>query len=68
MHEDQLVIDADLACRIIRDQFPQWRAEPITAVESDGTVNAIYRIGTRLAARFRLRAADPRRDHGTAAR
>jgi len=59
MHDDQLPIDVGVAGDLIRTQFPQWQDEPITPVESDGTDNAIYRIGEHLAARFPLRARDP---------
>lgn len=40
------------------EQLPRWRALAIEAVESPGTVNAIFRIGGRLAARFPLRPDD----------
>lgn len=59
MHADQLHIDDATVRRLVSGQFPQWRDEPITCVVSDGTVNAIYRIGSRLAARFPLRDAEP---------
>ncbi|WP_434992235.1 aminoglycoside phosphotransferase family protein [Arthrobacter sp. Ld5] len=59
MHDDQLHIDEDMARRLIISQFPQWRDERMQHVATDGTVNAIVRIGTGLAARFPLRAADP---------
>lgn len=36
-------------------QFPEWRDRPIRHIQSSGTVNAIYRIGNDLSARFRLR-------------
>jgi aminoglycoside phosphotransferase (APT) family kinase protein len=39
-------------------QFPGWRQLAITKVDAVGTVNAIFRIGDRLAARFRLRLGD----------
>ncbi|MET3174439.1 UNVERIFIED_ORG: aminoglycoside phosphotransferase (APT) family kinase protein [Arthrobacter sp. UYCu721] len=59
MHDDQVPIDLDCARALVEDQFPQWRGERITSVPSGGTVNAIFRIGSGLAARFPLRAADP---------
>ncbi|MHA7284149.1 phosphotransferase [Arthrobacter sp. TMS2-4] len=59
MHDDQLYIDEDIARRLIVDQFPRWRAEPVRYLNTHGTVNAIVRIGTSFAARFPLRAADP---------
>jgi aminoglycoside phosphotransferase (APT) family kinase protein len=59
MHDDQLQIDTDVARRLIFEQFPDWRHEPIRSVATNATVNAIYRIGTRFAARFPLRGNAP---------
>lgn len=59
MHPGQLTIDERTARRLIWSQFPQWSRCPVRAVASVGTVNAIFRIGEGLAARFRLRADDP---------
>ncbi|HYO32716.1 MAG TPA: aminoglycoside phosphotransferase family protein [Nocardioidaceae bacterium] len=59
MHADQLHVSLDMARRLVHDQFPQWRREPLQAVTAQGTVNAVYRIGNGLAARFPLRAMDP---------
>ncbi|QKD06446.1 aminoglycoside phosphotransferase family protein [Mesorhizobium loti R88b] len=59
MHDDQVDIDIDIARQMIRDQFPQYRHEEITSVKSSGTVNAIFRIGAKSAARFPLRAMNP---------
>lgn len=54
MHDDQVLIDVSIARALLREQFPAWRAEPVESVPSGGTVNAIFRIGTELAARFPL--------------
>jgi aminoglycoside phosphotransferase (APT) family kinase protein len=43
---------------LVDEQFPRWRDLPVKAVESPGTVNAIFRIGGQLAARFPLRPGD----------
>ncbi len=59
MHDDELHIDEDLARRLIVRQFPSWRDECVRHIVTDGTVNAIFRIGTGFVARFPLRAADP---------
>lgn len=59
MHEDQLTVDERTVRQLVRDQFPQWRHLPVHAVVTSGTVNAIFRIGAALAARFPLRTADP---------
>ncbi len=59
MHEDQLAIDVSIVERLVRDQFPQWAGFAVRAVPTAATVNAIFRLGESLAARFPLRAADP---------
>jgi aminoglycoside phosphotransferase (APT) family kinase protein len=59
MHPDQLPVDGATVRRLVDEQFPQWRDRPIEHVPSAGTVNAIFRIGTDLAARFPLVAQDP---------
>lgn len=59
MHTDQIVIDPDVARQMIHDQFPQYADEQIDRLETSGTVNAIFRIGSHASARFPLRASDP---------
>lgn len=59
MHDDELHIDEEIVRRLIADQFPRWREERVQHIVTNGTVNAILRIGTGLTARFSLRAADP---------
>jgi aminoglycoside phosphotransferase (APT) family kinase protein len=56
MHANQLDIAPAVVRALIDRQFPQWRSLPITPVAADGTVNAIFRIGDRYAARFPLEA------------
>ncbi|MHB2267128.1 aminoglycoside phosphotransferase family protein [Aliihoeflea sp. PC F10.4] len=55
MHIDQIDIDPARISELIWDQFPQFRGEEIVAQKSAGTVNAIFRIGSKYAARFPLR-------------
>lgn len=43
---------------LVDEQFPGWRGLAITKVDAPGTVNAIFRIGGNLAARFPLRPGD----------
>lgn len=43
---------------LVDAQFPQWWALPIRRIASQGTVNAIFRIGDRLAARFPLQPGE----------
>ncbi len=47
MHENQLPVTADMVRELVESQFPEWVSLPITPVHSEGTVNAIFRIGER---------------------
>ncbi|MBO9626799.1 MAG: aminoglycoside phosphotransferase family protein [Microbacterium sp.] len=58
MHDDELAIDEDDVRRLVAEQFPQWRDEQVLRLAAPGTVNAIFRIGDDLAARFPLQAVD----------
>jgi aminoglycoside phosphotransferase (APT) family kinase protein len=58
MHTDQLAVSPETVRALVHEQFPEWALLPITAVSSEGTVNAIFRIGDRLVARFPLRSGD----------
>lgn len=57
MHSDQLEIPLATARQMIAEQFPQFAGAPIVPVGTMGTVNAIFRIGSRASARFPLRQA-----------
>lgn len=59
MHADELPISAAVARDLVGAQFPRWRGLPVSRVGSPGTVNAIFRVGDKLAARFPLQGADP---------
>lgn len=54
MHPDQLQVPVAAVRQLIAEQFPQWQTLPITPVASTGTVNALFRIGGDLVARFPL--------------
>ncbi|MGI9609440.1 MAG: aminoglycoside phosphotransferase family protein [Acidimicrobiia bacterium] len=54
MHEGQLAVGADLVRSLVDDQFPRFSHLPIDRVASDGTVHAIYRLGSELAVRLPL--------------
>jgi aminoglycoside phosphotransferase (APT) family kinase protein len=54
MHPDQLVVTTGTVRALVAEQFPAWAGLPIRAVASEGTVNALFRIGDRLTARFPL--------------
>jgi aminoglycoside phosphotransferase (APT) family kinase protein len=54
MHPAQLAVTPDMVRTLVAEQFPQWQHRRIAAVSSPGTVNAIFRIGDHLVARFPL--------------
>src|SRR5262249_32443782 len=60
MHPGQLAVASSTVRALVHQQFPRWRGRPIRKVVSEGTVNALYRIGDRLIARFPLQPADAR--------
>ena len=61
MHDDQLTVPVETVTALVDAQFPRWRGLPVKPVRSQGTVNAIFRIGDRLTARFPLSPATPGR-------
>jgi aminoglycoside phosphotransferase (APT) family kinase protein len=61
MHPNQLSVTVDVVRALVADQFPGWADSPIRAVIGDGTVNSVYRVGDRLAARFPLEPGDAER-------
>jgi aminoglycoside phosphotransferase (APT) family kinase protein len=58
MHAGQLAVSPETVRELVADQFPRWRGLAIRAVDAPGTVNAIFRIGGQLAARFPLQPGD----------
>jgi len=58
MHANQLTVSVETVGELVDEQFPRWRSLPVSSVPSQGTVNAIFRIGDRLAARFPLEPRD----------
>jgi aminoglycoside phosphotransferase (APT) family kinase protein len=54
MHDEQVDSDPLLVRQLLADQFPQWAELPIRRVLSDGTDNALYRLGDDLVARLPL--------------
>jgi len=58
MHAGQLAVSPQMVRQLVDEQFPEWRRLPVTGIASSGTVNAIFRIGDELAARFPLQPAD----------
>ncbi|MFD3438125.1 aminoglycoside phosphotransferase family protein [Streptomyces sp. NPDC058685] len=54
MHPDPHPVDDDLVRRLVAGQFPQWAGLPVERFASGGTVNAMYRLGDRMAVRLPL--------------
>lgn len=61
VHQDQISITRDQVAALIADEFPALAGLDVVPVDGGGTVNAIFRIGNRVAARFPLRNDDPDR-------
>lgn len=58
MHPEQLAVSVETVRALVDAQFPEWRELPVRAVASEGTVNALFRIGDTLVARLPLVGAD----------
>ncbi len=59
MHENEISIDTQLIRQLLIEQFPQYSEHPIKRIKSDGTDNAIFRLGSDLCIRLpRIREAD----------
>ena len=52
MHNDELEIDEQLVRTLLSAQFPEWAQRPLKRVKSDGTDNAIFRLGTDMSVRL----------------
>src|SRR4051794_32113316 len=59
MHTDQVDLAAGVVAGIVAAQFPRWSGREVRPVASDGTVNALFRLGDDVVLRFPLR---PRAD------
>ncbi|WP_330174750.1 aminoglycoside phosphotransferase family protein [Streptomyces sp. NBC_01498] len=57
MHANQLTVTAQTVRTLVDQQFPQWRDLPVRGITAQGTVNAVFRMGDKLAARLPLEAA-----------
>ncbi|MGO8871439.1 MAG: aminoglycoside phosphotransferase family protein [Acidimicrobiales bacterium] len=60
MHEDQIDSDVDLVRSLLEAQLPEWGVLPIEEVESTGTDNALYRLGSEMVVRMPLRPSATR--------
>lgn len=58
MHEGQLTVDAALAGELIAREFPHLAGLRLSAIAGAGTVNAIFRVGDDVTARFPLETTD----------
>lgn len=54
MHDEQVTTNISLVGQLLRAQFPQWADLPIKTVKSDGTDNAIFRLGNDMTVRLPL--------------
>jgi aminoglycoside phosphotransferase (APT) family kinase protein len=52
MHQDELIIGVSCARKLVAAQFPQWAELPIRQVESAGTDNTLFRLGSDLVIRM----------------
>ncbi|MGW7792712.1 phosphotransferase, partial [Streptomyces tricolor] len=52
MREGEVGIDPPLVGRLIARQFPAWAALPVRRLDSTGTENAMFRLGTELVVRL----------------
>lgn len=52
MHADEVDVDLPLVRRLVDSQFPQWAGLSLVRIRSDGTDNAIFRLGDELAVRL----------------
>ncbi|MCU1472584.1 aminoglycoside phosphotransferase family protein [Amnibacterium sp.] len=59
MHADEVPIASETVRALVDQQFPRWRGLPIRRLETAGTVNAVFRIGDGLSARFPRRPGEP---------
>lgn len=55
MHANQIPTDVGLVRQLLQSQFPAWSSLSVEPVTSDGTTNAIYRLGDQLAVRLPVR-------------
>jgi len=58
MHPGHLTVTEETVRELVDQQFPRWRDLPVAAVRSQGTVNALFRLGESLVARFPLLPGD----------
>jgi aminoglycoside phosphotransferase (APT) family kinase protein len=52
MHAGEVIADVALVRRLLDAQFPRWGELPLSAVQSAGTDNAIFRLGSDMCVRL----------------
>ncbi|WP_157974177.1 phosphotransferase, partial [Desertihabitans aurantiacus] len=57
MHEGQLELTTEQVREVVVAAFPDWAGLPVREVPSDGTVNALFRVGPDVVVRFPLQSA-----------
>jgi aminoglycoside phosphotransferase (APT) family kinase protein len=70
MHDEQIELDPVDVARLVAAQFPEWAGLAVERVISDGTVNAMFRLGHDKVVRLPLvegGAADIAKEAGTLA-
>ncbi len=60
VHDDQIDITHEQVVALVKDQLPHLTGLDVDEANGAGTVNAIYRIGHAVAARFPLQGLDAR--------
>lgn len=58
MHANQLTVLLETVRGLVDDQFPDLQALVMRSIASEGTANAIFRVGDGFAARFPLQPGD----------
>jgi aminoglycoside phosphotransferase (APT) family kinase protein len=58
MHDDELFSDESVVHALLMQQFPEWADRSVSRIESTGTSNALYRIGSDLVARLPRRPSN----------
>ncbi|WP_308016802.1 aminoglycoside phosphotransferase family protein [Pseudonocardia sp. ICBG162] len=56
MHTDEVDVNDHVVRELVRVQFPEWADLPVRRLDSGGSTNAIFRVGTTLSARLPLTA------------
>jgi aminoglycoside phosphotransferase (APT) family kinase protein len=62
VHPGQLTVTAEVVRSLVDRRFPEWRALPVRPLRTQGTVNALFRLGDALLLRFPLVPRDDARE------